>query len=231
MARAFTMREVKVSGRKEPRYVAKLDENERDLVAGLMHQVAELIDVPMSAAAAAAAAGTEGGQGETEADPFDAIVAGLGMQISDESSTPGEVGQRSARPEHVAGYEDPAIRRLFPIANRTDSEAAAEFSRLSEGGLRQRKRDNLEAAAALLDRGDSLELTPAQAQTLLVALTDLRVVLGERMGLRTDEDAAELDVLAASLDDSDPRLHFILMYDFLTWLQESLAGALLKGLG
>jgi len=30
------------------------------------------------------------------------------------------------------------------------------------------------------------------------------------------------------LGEDDPRLHFILVYDFLTWLQESLALALLQ---
>ena len=31
-----------------------------------------------------------------------------------------------------------------------------------------------------------------------------------------------------AFDEDDPRLHYILVYDFLTWLQESLAMALLK---
>ena len=96
--------------------------------------------------------------------------------------------------------------------------------------MRQRKFDNLRRAAELLGRGGSVELTPADAQVLLVALTDVRVVLGERMGLRTDEDAAGLEAVAATLEESDPRLQFILVYDFLTWLQESLATALLRGL-
>lgn len=217
MARAFRMRKVGPRGHKEPRFTARLEQEERDLVVGLLHQVAELIDVPAAAAP---------GAGE-EVDPFEDIVSRLGMG-SVEDDAAGAVGTRGERPSHVSGEEDPAIRRLFPIANRTDDEAAAEFARLSEAGLRRRKRDNLLAAVGLLERGDSLELTVSQAHTLLVALTDIRVVLGERMGLRTDEDAAMLDVSAASLGEDDPRLHFILVYDFLTWLQETLATALLQ---
>jgi hypothetical protein len=222
MARAFKVRHVKVSGRREPRYAARLEAGERELVAGLMGQVAELIDVPASAAPTGTPPGT------TDAD-FDDIVARLGMSVGpDDLTAEAAEGSRAQRPGHVAADEDPAVRRLFPIANRADPDAAAEFARLSEAGLRRRKRDNLVRAARLLDAGDSVELAPDEAHALLVALTDVRVVLGERMGLRTDDDAAELDIVASELDEEDPRLHFILVYDFLTWLQESLAVALLR---
>lgn len=223
MARAFKVRKVSVRGRKEPRYAARLEDSERALVAGLMHQVAELIEVPEATATA---------DHSSDHDSFEAIVSRLGMSVApDDAPDPsqsGEEGSRGARPEHVAGDEDPAVRRLFPIANRTDPEAAEEFARLSELGLRRRKRDNLLQAAALLEQSDNLELRPTDAQVLLVALTDVRVVLGERMALRTDDDAAVLELVARDLDEDDPRLHFILVYDFLTWLQESLALALLK---
>lgn len=220
MARAFRARRVSVEGRRERRYAAHLDPSERALVAGLLAQVADLIGAPEGAGAAAG-----------PADEFEAIVAGLGMDMApDPGDRAGRVGSRGERPGHVSDEEDPAVRRLFPIANRTDPDAAAEFARLSEAGLRRRKWDNLQRAVALLGIGDDLELTADDAQCLLVALTDVRVVLGERMGLRTDDDAAALDGVAAGLDEDDPRLHFILVYDFLTWLQETLATALLKGL-
>lgn len=218
MARGFKIRRVTIDGTKQLRYAARLDAAERALVSGLMDQVAELIGAPISPAEPA----------DGSADEFDAIVGRLGMGA--EQTTEAAEGSRGERPSHVVGEEDPAIRRLFPIANRTDPEAAAEFARLSEGGLRQRKYENLLRAAALVNQAGPIELTPADAQALLVALTDVRVVLGERMGLRTDSDAAALDGLTAELDESDPRLHFILVYDFLTWLQESLASVLLRGL-
>ncbi|MCA1781226.1 MAG: DUF2017 family protein [Dermatophilaceae bacterium] len=223
MARAFKVRQVSVGGRKQPRYAARLDASERALVAGLMGQVAELIEVPTAAPAPI--------RSERPGDrDFEDIVARLGMSIGpDDADSAGEAGTRAERPGHVSDVEDPAIRRLFPIANRSDADAAAEFARLSETGLRQRKRDNLLRSAALLEGADSLELTAGDANALLVALTDVRVVLGERMGLRTDDDAAELDLVARDLDEDDPRLHFVLVYDFLTWLQESLALALLRG--
>ncbi|KAB7743233.1 DUF2017 family protein [Nostocoides sp. F2B08] len=217
MARGFKVRHVGAGRNKEPRYAARMDADERAIVAGLMLQVAELIEVPEAPSA------------EAPGDAFEDIVARLGMSVGPAAPGPdAEEGSRAERPGHVAESEDPAVRRLFPIANRTDPEAAAEFARLSESGLRQRKRDNLLRAAAVLDVTDTIELTPADAQAVLVALTDVRVVIGERMGLRTDEDAASLDLVAAELDEDDPRLHFVLVYDFLTWLQESLAVALLR---
>lgn len=221
MARAFKLRKVSVEGRKELRYAGRLEDSERALVGGLMYQVAELIEVPEEPTSAPPG----------ESDAFEDIVARLGMSVGLEAgqdTIPAEEGSRAARPEHVAGYEDPAVRRLFPIANRQDPEAAAEFARLTEVGLRRRKRDNLLQAAALLEQTDHLELRPDQAQSMLVALTDVRVVLGERLGLRSDEDAAALETIAMGLGEDDPRLHFILVYDFLTWLQESLALALLQ---
>lgn len=221
MARAFKVRHVTVGGRREPRYAARLDAAERTLVAGLMEQVADLIEVPTARPASSASDAAD--------RDFEDIVARLGMSIGpDDAEAPAEAGSRAERPSHVADGEDPAIRRLFPIANRSDPEAAAEFARLSETGLRQRKRDNLLRSAALLAASDTLELTAGDANAVLVALTDVRVVLGERMGLRTDDDAAALDVVTRDLDEDDPRLHFVLVYDFLTWLQESLAVSLLR---
>ena len=64
---------------------------------------------------------------------------------------------------------------------------------------------------------------------MLTALTDVRLVLGERMGLRTDEDVDVLEAAAATLDPDDPLAYALAIYDFLTWLQETLASAMLDG--
>ena len=62
---------------------------------------------------------------------------------------------------------------------------------------------------------------------MVIALTDVRLLLGERLGLRTDEDADALqDRLEAAAAD-DPQLHLAAYYDFMTWLQESLTQALM----
>jgi hypothetical protein len=124
---------------------------------------------------------------------------------------------------------DPAVERLLPPGHREDPEAAAEYRRLTERGLRERKALNLSTAIealALMD-GDKLSLDLEQAQAMVVALTDVRLVLGERLGLRTDEDAEALVERLDEASDAEPDLLLAAYYDFLTWLQESLTVALM----
>ncbi len=73
-----------------------------------------------------------------------------------------------------------------------------------------------------------MELDAAEAAAWVVALTDVRLVLGERLALRTDEDASALADRLGSLDADDPQVFLVAIYDFLTWLQESLVHALMR---
>ena len=189
-------------------YAAQLDSLERATVAGLMDQVHDLLDPPAPV--------------PEDADDFASIVAGLGMGV-----TVAAEDQADLDPD--AAERDPALDRLLPTANRQDDEVAAEFRRLTETGLRQRKAAALQTSAELLRGEDRLRLDPAQAEALLVALTDVRLVLGERMGLRTDDDVAVLEAAAERLDPDDPLGYALAVYDFLTWLQETLASAMLDG--
>jgi hypothetical protein len=204
MARGFRR---KGSGR-QARYVAQLDPLERATVAGLMDQVRELLDPPAPV--------PEGG------DDFASIVAGLGMGV-----TVAAEDQSDLDPDDAG--RDPALARLLPTANRQDDEVAAEFRRLTETGLRQRKAAALETAAELLRGEDKIRLDAGQSRAVLAALTDVRLVLGERMGLRTDEDVQVLEAAAQDLDPDDPLAYALAVYDFLTWLQETLASAMLDG--
>ena len=204
MARGFRRK----GSRESTRYVAQLDPLERATVAGLMDQVHDLLDPPAPV--------------PEDGDDFASIVAGLGMGV-----TVAAEDQADLDPD--AAERDPALDRLLPTANRQDDEVAAEFRRLTETGLRQRKAAALHTAAELLRGEDRLRLDPAQAEALLVALTDVRLVLGERMGLRTDDDVAVLEAAAERLDPDDPLGYALAVYDFLTWLQETLASAMLDG--
>ena len=203
MARGFRR---KGSGR-HARYAAQLDPLERATVAGLMDQVHDLLDPPAPA---------------PEGDDFASIVAGLGMGV-----TVAAQDQEDLDPD--AAERDPALDRLLPTANRQDDEVAAEFRRLTETGLRQRKAAALQTAADLLRGDDKLRLDAGQARVVLTALTDVRLVLGERMGLRTDDDVEVLEAAAQDLDPDDPLGYALAVYDFLTWLQETLASAMLDG--
>jgi hypothetical protein len=150
-------------------------------------------------------------------DPFLDLVAGMGG-----SADPSEP-------------EDPALRRLLPPASRTDPEQAAEFRRLTEDTLRQRKAATLSTAIEALTAADppKVDLDLDQARALSVGLTDVRLVLGERLGLRTDEDSdrlhERLERALAGEEEVDPGLfQQMAYYDFLTWLQESVTLALLR---
>ena len=79
---------------------------------------------------------------------------------------------------------------------------AAEFRRLTEQDLRRRKSDGLTVAIEALrgvTDGDRVSLDLETAQAFVVALTDTRLLIGERLGLRTEEDveALELQLRAA----------------------------------
>jgi hypothetical protein len=100
--------------------------------------------------------------------------------------------------------DDPALARLLPDAHKDDPQAAAEFRRYTESGLRARKRQGLELARRTLDRGTLLRLDDAEAGAWLVALTDVRLVLAERIGLRTDDDHALLEQVVAQLAEAGP---------------------------
>lgn len=220
MARAFK-RHVKNSG--VVKYAAKLDAVERAVVAGLMEQVHELVapepdpDSP------------EGG--DAADDEFAAIVSGLGglgmgVSISAEDQVPDD--RPVPTDARSFGDRDPALERLLPAGNRADDQVSAEFRRLTEHGLRQRKARHLESAIrSLRAPGSGVELDERAAIDMVVALTDVRLVLGERLGLREDADVDRLEEELADMDDDDPRAHAMSVYDFLTWLQETLATAML----
>jgi hypothetical protein len=124
--------------------------------------------------------------------------------------------------------DDPAVARLLPVASTEDDEAAAEFRRFTEIGLRQRKSQNLRTAAATLAADDHVLLDDSSSAAWLTALTDVRLVLAERLEIRTDADAEAIHELLedSDADDEDPRAWLAAVYDFLTWLQETLVHAL-----
>jgi hypothetical protein len=207
MARAFRRR----GSGDRLRFVADLDADEREVVASLMEQVRGILEPPDAA--------------DHGDDEFAGIVAGLGIGRGDPLAA--HHGDDVASDRDADEGRDPALDRLLPTANREDERAASEFRRLTEPGLRQRKAKALDAAVAVLQGDDRVELDPDSARSFLTALTDVRLVLGERLQLRADQDLELLERLVRSLDPEDPVVHVVALYDFLTWLQESLTSALL----
>ncbi len=127
---------------------------------------------------------------------------------------------------------DPALLRLFPDGYLSDEEAAGEFRRYTQGGLRRQRSERLEAARAVIarmptapaDQVATAEVTPAEADALLVVINDLRLVLGVRLGIVADDQDVVED-----WDDDDPRRATFGVYQWLTWLQAGLLDVLPGG--
>lgn len=144
--------------------------------------------------------------------------------------------------------EDPVLARLLPDAytapgtepDPSQVEDGTEFRRYTEVGLRQLKGNRARGVRDEL-AGDPTEtvdvrLDEDRAAQWLTVLTDLRLALAARIGLRTEADAAELDAAAdramadpGGLDDAareDPRLGVHQVYSWLGYLQETLVRAM-----
>jgi hypothetical protein len=129
--------------------------------------------------------------------------------------------------------EDPVLARLFPTAYPDDGEAAAEFRRFTEGGLRDGKArgaaaiiDDLEEAGLppeLTEEGlmIDVELDPPAAEVWLRSFTDLRLALATRLGVEEGDDA-----FWHSLPDEDPRAQAHDIYEWVGYLQETLVEAM-----
>ena len=135
--------------------------------------------------------------------------------------------------EQAAPPADPALLRLFPDAYRDDEDAAADFRRYTESGLRRLKADRLVVARTVLaelttpdvaeDRTAAADITRDKIPALLGALNDMRLVLGSRLDITDDEqDVTEF------WDPDDPRQQQFEIYQWLTWLQATLLDAIAK---
>ncbi len=122
---------------------------------------------------------------------------------------------------------DRALRRLLPNVMKDDDEASLEFRRLTERSLRESKIGALKAAALGLDK-DALELTPADARNWSTALNDVRLVLAERLDIRDDADAGHVHLMQDWSQAEDVESYLALVYNFATWLQESLVQAMIQ---
>ena len=129
--------------------------------------------------------------------------------------------------------DDPVLARLFPTAYSDDEEAAAEFRRYTESGLRDGKAagaasviDTLEEAGLpteLTEEGlvIDVEIDQAVAETWARTFTDLRLALATRLEIEEGDDDYWL-----SLPDDDPRSQAYDIYHWLGLLQETLVDAL-----
>lgn len=111
---------------------------------------------------------------------------------------------------------DAALKRLLPEAYRDDAEAAAEFRRFTSEDIAARKVANARTLidcvrdAAAATSATKVALDAAEAQAWIRALTDIRLSIGARLGIETDE---------AALEQGEPMVE---VYHWLGFAQESL---------
>jgi hypothetical protein len=118
--------------------------------------------------------------------------------------------------------DDPVLARLLPDAYADDAEAAGDFRRFTEQELRDGKAAAARTVLATLpEEGGRIRLSDEEGQVWLRALNDVRLALGVRLSITEDFDAR-----AADLDPADPRSAYMWIYDWLTFLQETLVRAL-----
>lgn len=145
--------------------------------------------------------------GEAEATLLRRVVGDLRAEID----APG-------RPDHM--------HRLFPPAYTEDSEAQAEFARLTGEDLAEQKRAALDAVERALGRGKvrrglwTTDLADDDVSALLGVLNDARLTIGTRLGV-TEEMGDQ------PIDQSDPEAFAKTVYLYLGWLQSFLVDELL----
>jgi len=133
------------------------------------------------------------------------------------------------------------VLRVLPNAAPDDREVAAEFRRLTEPELRATKVARLRKMwEALSLDGPQWEVAADEAMATAAALTDVRLVLASRLDIETDADATalheEIDLAhhavetgaAADLSVDPERVWLGMLYQALTWLQESLMAYVMR---
>lgn len=200
----------------ERRIVGRLDDVERAVVVDLMHQTSVLLSD-----------GSDDAPDAPRGTDEDELFAALGRSMSAREAP-----------------RDPALRRLLPDGVKDDDGAAAEFRRLTEASLRDRKLRNLATAMTAFERvGANVDLAQtmsageprdvvldeAEARATMMALTDVRLVLAERLDVRTDADAdALVEQVERGQVPNDEEQLMAAYYDFLTWLAESVTLAVMR---
>ena len=111
--------------------------------------------------------------------------------------------------------DDPAVARLLPDAYH-DPDDARDFRRFTENDLRQSKMQHAMTVVEEIERsGEKVAVT--STDSWLGLLNDARIAIGTRIQI-SEDNHEEL----AGLPDGDPRSGLFHVYDWLTFLQESL---------
>ena len=205
---------------------ARFAKPEAAIIRDLVWQVAELVggsDAGEGAGSrdllrAAGQAGQERPNGAGTPDRPDTL------DDSDGDRVPGadELAEMVGLSESTELPDDPILARLLPDGYRDDPDAAQDFRRFTESGLRSAKVAAAQTVLATMPPGGGrVRLSSEQAEVWLRALNDVRLALGVRLGVTDDFDGLNDD-----LEPADPRYAYVQVYQWLAYIQESLVRAL-----
>lgn len=166
-----------------------------------------------------------------EADLLRSLAAQLIELLRSEEATPSDADPLEALLDFsgpTTEPEDPVLARLFPTAYPEDEEAAGDFRRFTESGLREGK---AAGAAAVIDTLEDAGLAPEPEDGVFIdieldadatwawlrSFTDMRLAIATRLGIEDDDEP-----VWAELPDDDPRAQVHDIYEWLGFLQETL---------
>ena len=212
-----------------------LDDWERELLARLALEVRAILqsDEPTDEDAGGSTVlpltrSDPGRPGESERDRE--VLAALDFDL-DQSSNHVHTGRPAS---------DPVVGLLLPEASE-DPVTAMEVSSLTRARLRSGKVDRLARMAAELRAPSGPEATVlvpiGQEAEWLGAINDIRLVLAQRLGIESAQDAGRVHDVAFQEASESETAHeqwyrgTALVYDMVTWWQESLVSVLFGGTG
>jgi Domain of unknown function (DUF2017) len=181
---------------------ARFTSSQAGIIRNLVAQVAELVGGPGAAEPPASGPAEPGEAGGEDLPSY--FAAMLAMDAP------------------AAPPDDPVLARLLPDAYGDDPEAAGEFRRYTEQGLRSGKVAAARTVLATLPGdGGRVRLSAGDAEAWLRSLNDVRLALGVVLGITEDYEHE-----FSQVDPDDPRGAYLHVYDWLTFLQETLVRAL-----
>ena len=156
-------------------------------------------------------------------EPFEVKILGdLANQLLDITSPNSEVVANEDPLAALIGIDsqaekptDPISTRLFPDAYPDDPDASMEFRRFTERSLRETNVDRAKSVLADLDGHTTLALNADKWKHWVGFLNSLRLALGTR--LEVDQET-----WTQERSESDPLYQIFELYNWLTWMQETL---------
>ena len=165
----------------------------------------------------------DGEQIVIQIEPFEVKILGdLANQLLDIASPNSEVVENEDPLAALIGIDsqaakptDPISSRLFPDAYPDDPDASMEFRRFTERSLRDTNVTRAKRVLADLEGRTKLTLNSDQWQQWVGFLNSLRLALGTRLEIDQESWNEERS-------ESDPLYQLHELYDWLTWMQETL---------